>query len=111
MRLYIICVLILVCDTIISQKVLLDSIYFNRIKYSEDDSLIGRAYLELAKILQLVIADNGIGLEDQDLESKQDSFGHKLVHAFKLKLNADVIISSKQGTKIRIDIKEFKIHK
>jgi len=57
--------------------------------------------------LNLVVSDNGVGLVEEDLKVKTDSFGHKLIRAFKQKLNADVHIVSEKGTRITVAIKDY----
>jgi len=58
--------------------------------------------------LILVVADDGIGLVTDQLQSKRDGFGHSLIRAFKDKLEADIEIISNGGTMIRLNINSYK---
>ncbi len=49
-----------------------------------------------------------IGLSEDQLKAKTDTFGHSLIRAFKNKLDADISISSNQGTLVGFKIRNYK---
>jgi two-component sensor histidine kinase len=56
-------------------------------------------------VLELI--DNGIGLPDKRLIENGQSLGVRLIRSFAVKLNADIEVTSQQGTAIRINIRDF----
>lgn len=59
-------------------------------------------------VLQLILSDNGVGLDNENLQTKTERFGHKLIRAFKQKLSPELTNQSDQGTKIIVDIQDLK---
>jgi len=59
-------------------------------------------------LLELVVKDNGVGI---DMESflASDSFGNKLIQAFKQKLKAELEVKNGDGTEVRFVVSDFEI--
>jgi len=97
-------------DSVIPIGLIVNELITNSLKYAFPDDQTGEIKVALnlkEKILNLVVSDNGVGLVEEDLKVKTDSFGHKLIRAFKQKLNADVHIVSEKGTRITVAIKDY----
>ena len=58
--------------------------------------------------LLLDISDDGIGLTENQLTTKTETFGHSLIRAFRSKLDAEIIISSENGTQVSLIVKNYK---
>ena len=97
-------------DSVIPIGLIVNELITNSLKYAFPDDQTGEIKVALnlkEKILNLVVSDNGVGLVEEDLKVKTDSFGHKLIRAFKQKLNADVHIVGEKGTRITVAIKDY----
>jgi len=57
--------------------------------------------------LILEVSDNGIGLSQDVLQKKTETFGHSLIRAFRKKLDAEIDIINDNGTKVTLRIKKF----
>lgn len=99
-------------DSVIPIGLIVNELMTNSLKYAFPDDQIGEILVSLKEsknVLQLIVADNGVGLDDEKLENKKDSFGHRLIRAFRQKLDAEVNIENDKGTKITIDINNYKL--
>lgn len=97
-------------DSVIPIGLIVNELMTNSLKYGFPNNRKGdiKVSLKLMEdVLQLIVSDNGIGLDQSNLESKIDTFGHKLIRAFKQKLDAQVHIESVDGTTITLDINNF----
>jgi len=103
--------LLLDVDTVVPIGLIVNELITNALKYAFPNNSNGKIKLtlkEIEKQLHLSISDNGIGMSDSEVVDKTDSFGHKLIRAFKHKLNADINISVSDGTEIELIIKNYK---
>jgi len=99
-------------DTMIPLGLIVNELVTNSLKHAfKNDSEKGQIEVLLKEEndeLLLTISDNGIGMsEDQFLNS--DSFGNKMIKAFKHKLGAEIKIENKEGTQVSIRIKNYKL--
>jgi len=60
--------------------------------------------------LILKVKDTGKGMAESAVGNKSDSFGYQMIKAFCNKLDAELIIDSKNGTEITITIENNKVH-
>ncbi len=98
-------------DTVIPLGLIINELMSNALKYAfpnNQNGLIEVNMKEDEDSLTLEISDNGIGLDEEQLQAKSDSFGHSLIRAFKNKLKAEVRVDGTDGTSIQVEIKEFK---
>jgi len=80
----------------------------NSIKYAFPDSKKGIINISMHKIdnqVDLIIADNGIGIKPNKLNGQADSLGLKLLRGLSEDIKADIIIKNNNGTKIIIKFK------
>ncbi|MEM9546081.1 MAG: histidine kinase dimerization/phosphoacceptor domain -containing protein [Bacteroidota bacterium] len=99
-------------DTMIPLGLIVNELVTNSLKHAfGNNSEQGRIEVVLKEErneLILSIADNGIGMsKDQFLNS--DSFGNKMIMAFKQKLGAVINIKNDNGTKVSMRIKNYKL--
>jgi len=102
-------------DTIIPFGLMINELISNSLKYAFVDSKIqGKIHIKLVKEsnnLVLEVSDNGIGLPKDFEITKTTSLGYKLIKAFSKKLNAKLELGKNivnQGTKVRLEIVDFK---
>lgn len=100
-------------DTMIPLGLIVNELVSNSLKHAfKDDVQKGNISIRLFEhngLLTLSIADNGIGMtEDHFLSS--DSFGNKMIKAFQQKLKAGIKIENDNGTKVTINIKNYKLN-
>lgn len=98
-------------ETVIPIGLIVNELITNALKYAFPDQRQGEVSIQLKennKGLILVVSDNGVGLPEEQLNNKQEGFGHKLIEAFKNKLEADIRIESTDGTHVELLIKNFK---
>ena len=62
----------------------------------------------VASNLELVIKDNGIGMDEKTFKESV-SFGNKMINAFKQKLGASLSIINNKGTTIKMVITKFNL--
>ena len=98
-------------ESVIPLGLIVNELMSNALKYAfpEDrDGAIDVLLKEEDGYLYLQVSDNGIGLDEVQLKSKQDSFGHTLIRAFRNKLNAEIDISTNEGTIVSLKIANYK---
>ena len=98
-------------ETVVPIGLIINELISNSLKYAFPDDRNGNTNIDLIEKedqLILSISDDGIGLNEKQLQSKTETFGHSLIRAFKNKLDADITISSDRGTKVELHIKNFK---
>ncbi len=100
-------------DTMIPLGLIVNELVSNTLKHAFKDiqykGSISVNLKEAENVLTLTISDNGIGMsEDHFLSS--DSFGNKMIKAFKQKLNADIKIINDKGTTVSMSIKNYKLN-
>lgn len=98
-------------ESVIPLGLIVNELMSNALKYAFPegrDGIIDVVLKEEYGILHLKIADNGIGLNTEQLKTKRDSFGHTLIRAFKNKLDAEIDISANNGTIVELKIGKYK---
>jgi len=98
-------------ETVVPIGLIINELVTNSVKYAFDGRSVGTITITLQEVdnlLNLVVFDDGIGLDPGQLQSKKDSFGHSLIRAFKDKLDADIDIKSDRGTRVQLLIKSYK---
>lgn len=102
--------MILDVDTMIPLGLILNELVSNALKHAFKDDQRGKIDIVLKEInnqIHLEISDNGSGVNDlSDIEGK--SFGYELIKAFSKKLNAEMVINSENGLKIKLLISNYK---
>lgn len=99
-------------DTVIPIGLILNELITNCLKYAFTNNGGGIIKVVLKKqndILYLSVYDNGIGLPNDFKPGAKKSFGHKMIHAFLQKLNGTINMYNDGGTKVDIEITNFKL--
>ncbi len=98
-------------ETVVPIGLIINELISNSLKYAFPNNGNGSINIELKEEedrLLLIVSDNGIGLNEAQLQSKTETFGHSLIRAFKNKLKADIDISGSDGTKVTLRIGNYK---
>lgn len=98
-------------ETVIPIGLIVNELITNSLKYAFPEGRVGEISILLSEgdgVLNLVVSDNGIGLPNEQVENKQDGFGHKLIKAFRNKLDADIIVENRDGAFVELFIKKYK---
>lgn len=99
-------------DTLVPLGLVLNELINNCLKYAFPNLQKGKIKVMLKlenTALKLSVYDNGIGIQEDGSHFDQNSFGHKMINAFMKKLKGDIRIYNEDGTKVDIEIKNFKI--
>ena len=97
-------------DTVIPLGLIVNELVSNALKYAFPDKQEGEIRVRLQEKdgrLILQVADNGIGMQGVWTEEESQSFGYRLIHAFKNKLKADLDVNTKNGTAVTLRIKDY----
>lgn len=103
--------IILDVESMIPIGLIINELVTNVLKYAFPENRQGTIEInfnEESETLSLSVKDDGIGLNEHQLQQKEESFGHKLIAAFKQKLDAEIDIDGTSGTNITIYIKNYK---
>jgi len=97
-------------DTLIPMGLILNELVSNALKYAFPG---GKGHLKISinkvdELLQLKIKDDGPGLNETEL-SAGNSYGWKMIRSLSRKLKADILVNSKDGTEISLQIKSFRL--
>ena len=99
-------------ETVVPIGLIINELVTNSVKYAFEGRQKGVIKVELSEdngLLRLVVSDNGIGLDNDQLKTKEDSYGHSLIRAFRDKLDAEIKVENQDGTKIDLIIKSYKV--
>lgn len=99
-------------DTVIPIGLILNELITNCLKYAFTNNTGGIIKVNLKKqnnILYLSVYDNGKGLPEDFKPGAKKSFGHKMINAFLQKLNGTINMYNDGGTKVDIEITNFKL--
>ena len=102
--------MILDIDTIIPIGLIVNELVSNALKYAFPGDRKGKVLITLRENregLLLVVADNGVGMKGQWQEADASSFGYRLIHAFREKLNASLDLRNQAGTSVELHIKSY----
>lgn len=98
-------------DTVIPIGLITNELVSNALKYAfpEDvtDAHLFIGLKEENNELILEVADNGVGYNPNVLSEKPVTFGQKLVRSLSEKLQADLVVSTENGTKVVMKIREY----
>ena len=98
-------------DTIIPLGLIINELITNSLKYAfvgKSEGNLEIKFYQKEDKLYLDVNDDGIGMQTSTFDSS-GSFGNKLVNTLTRQLNGNLNIQSDQGTKIKIEIKDFKL--
>lgn len=104
-----VCKIMLDVDTAIPVGLIINELITNSLKYAFPDGRPGVLNVSLheeAGKLELVVADNGVGVSG--VEAQSSSFGMRLLRAFQQKLDAEFDIRSEGGLIIHYRIGNYK---
>ena len=62
---------------------------------------------EIDDTLIVKVEDNGRGIDTDKIESIGNTFGYRLIEAFKTKLDAMIEVEGKNGTSVKLSIKDY----
>ena len=99
-------------ETVVPIGLIINELVTNSVKYAFEGRQKGVIKVELSEdngLLRLVVSDNGIGLDNDQLKTKEDSYGHSLIRAFGDKLDAEIKVENQDGIKIDLIIKSYKV--
>ena len=102
--------MILDVDTIIPIGLIVNELVTNALKYAFPGDRTGSVSIELRDTddgLRLVVADNGVGMQGQWEETEASSFGYRLIHAFREKLDASLDLRNHTGTQVELNIQNY----
>ncbi|MEO1263954.1 MAG: histidine kinase dimerization/phosphoacceptor domain -containing protein [Bacteroidota bacterium] len=97
-------------DTIIPLGLIVNELVSNALKHAFPGDRKGTISIQLKEEptgLQLQVADNGIGWKKEINLEQSDSFGFRMINAFKNRLEAQLEIENKNGAQITMLIKEY----
>jgi two-component sensor histidine kinase len=98
-------------DIVVPLGLILNELITNSLKYAFADGREGAIKIILKEensLLRLGVYDNGVGTQLKDGLKKEYAFGYKMINAFLQKLKGEMKIFSEDGTKIDIEIKNYR---
>lgn len=98
-------------DSVVPLGLITNELITNALKHAFTDQQDGQLTVRLYESdhqLHLEVEDDGKGMNEDFFEAKVTSFGHKLIQAFVKNLKAEIKISSKQGTKIELIVRNYR---
>ena len=99
-------------DTVVPIGLAVNELITNALKYAfpdNRDGIIKVGLTEENNELRLTVEDNGIGMQSHQQSPTGTGFGFELIDTFKTKLNAELNISSLNGTLVEMIIKNYQI--
>ncbi len=99
-------------DTVVPIGLAVNELITNALKYAfpdNRDGIIKVGLTEENNELRLTVEDNGIGMQSHQQNPTGTGFGFELIDTFKTKLNAELNISSLNGTLVEMIIKNYQI--
>lgn len=97
-------------DSVVPLGLIVNELLTNTLKYAFPDGRDGRIWIharEKTDGLELIVRDDGIGMQQLDQQDRSQSFGYQLIEAFQRKLKADLDIKSTNGTSVRLLIRNY----
>ncbi|MEP7322136.1 MAG: histidine kinase dimerization/phosphoacceptor domain -containing protein [Saprospiraceae bacterium] len=98
-------------DSMIPLGLIMNELISNALKYAFPESNTGTITVNLSEqkgSLILKVADNGIGMPVNKINTVGQSFGYRLINAFKSQLDAVLEIKNEHGTEVVMHIKNYK---
>ena len=99
-------------DTVIPLGLIVNELITNALKYAFPNNQQGSIHIGLKEKndqLILEVKDDGIGFDASSIKEDSNSFGYKIIQAFKDKLDAELTIESDNGTTVFFTIGEYKL--
>lgn len=103
-------------DTVIPLGLVVNELVSNALKHAFPDDRKGLIRIQLVEeidistkepVLLLEVLDNGVGMEGDAPGEFSDSFGYRMIHAFKDKLEANLDMDTQDGTQVRLRIFDY----
>ncbi len=97
-------------DTAMPIGIIFNELITNAFKYAFEGQSHGKLEVVLRKTeehLELIVADNGVGLPADFGQDTEKSFGYQLINSLATKLKATVKTDSTQGTRVVLSISQF----
>lgn len=98
-------------DTSIPIGLIITEIITNSVKYAFPTTQTGEIFISLkeeSNQLELIVRDNGVGMENANESSNSTSFGLKMIKSLTRQLKADWSITTNNGTEFKFKIKNYK---
>lgn len=98
-------------DIVVPLGLILNELITNSLKYAFADGREGVIKIILKEEedkLKLGVYDNGIGTQLKESTTEEYSFGYKMIRAFLQKLKGEMVVHSESGTKVDIEIKNYR---
>jgi two-component sensor histidine kinase len=98
-------------DIVVPLGLILNELITNSLKYAFTDGREGTIKIILKEennTLKLGVYDNGIGTQLKEKLKEEYAFGYKMINAFLQKLKGEMKIYSDNGTRVDIEIKNYK---
>lgn len=99
-------------DTVIPLGLVVNELITNALKYAFPDNRSGQINIDLKEMdgqLILKVVDNGVGFDATRIGKEQHSFGYQIIRAFKDKLDAELIVDGKEGTKVTFAMRDYQL--
>lgn len=99
-------------DTVIPIGLIVNELISNCLKYAFPDDRAGLIEVMLRKedeSLNLTVRDNGVGMSPDAEDKLGETFGYRLIHAFKNQLRAELVIDRTDGTAVTLLIHRFEL--
>ena len=97
-------------DSVIPIGLIVNELISNSLKHAfpnDANGVISVKLIEDDHKLILTVSDNGKGMDVSDEDGFKKSFGYRLINAFKSQLEANLDISTDNGTTVKMSIKEY----
>jgi len=97
--------LVLEVDTVITMGLIFNELISNALKYAfkkDDNGVINVSVKQEGNMINMVVSDNGEGVEFNELPKRSTSLGMNLVRSFTTKLQGKVEINNQNGTQFEI---------
>ncbi|WP_425390169.1 tetratricopeptide repeat-containing sensor histidine kinase [Ekhidna sp.] len=98
-------------DTIIPLGLIINELITNSIKYAFEDDKNGLLEIQMkeeGENLNVVVADNGKGLDEQAL-AHSNAFGWKMIQSLGRKLKANINVNAENGTRVNLVLSRYKL--
>ncbi len=98
-------------DSVIPLGLIVNELVSNSLKYAFPNNKNGTINVSLKEekqMLVLTVSDDGIGFKNEKEILSNNSFGYKLINAFKDQLEADMKIKNENGLSISLLINDYK---
>lgn len=99
-------------DTSIPIGLIVTEVVTNAMKYAFQDRDSGTITIRFRKkeeVLELILTDDGVGMDRTSPDSTSTSFGMKMINSLCRQLKAELTIETNGGTAFRFNIKKYRI--